>query len=310
MPSTEASGPPSISIVIVTYNSANVIASCLQSVARDSRGLQLETLVVDNGSQDATPRIVKHQFPWVQVIEGHGNIGFAAGNHLGFSAARGRYLFMLNPDTELHPGALQALLNFAKLHPEAGMIAPHLINQDGSLQHSTFRFPDLRQAFFGFFEKLVPIDSPHNGRYSPQAYAQSREVDHIIGAAVFFRREVWRQTGGMDENYNLYFEETDWCYRAKQTGWQLLYTPNATIMHMGAHTTSKDPESSSVMFARSQVYFYRKNYGWLRYVALKTITIVGLSYWLARTVHSLIRCRVSPMIFKNRLKSYLQILLS
>ena len=135
-------------------------------------------------------------------------------------------------------------------------------------------------------------------------------VDHIVGAAIFFRREMLWQTGGMDENYNLYYEETDWCYRAKHAGWQLLYTPEATIMHQGAHTTSKNHEASSVMFAQSQSYFYRKNYGWPHYVVLKVITIVGLSYWLSRSIYGLLRCRISTGTFMKRLKSYSLILLS
>ena len=310
MSTTQKGEHPLISIVIVTYNSIDVIAPCLHSILRDSSGLHVETLVVDNGSHDATLEVVQRDHPWVHLIAGHGNIGFAAGNHIGFRKARGKYLLMLNPDTRLQPGALRALIDFAISNPKAGMIAPRLVNQDGSLQHSTFRFPDLRQAFFGFFEKLVPIDSPYNGRYSADNYAQQREVDHIVGAAIFLKRELWHHTGGMDENYKLYFEETDWCYRAKRNGWQLLYTPDATIVHLGSHATSKNPEASSIMFARSQAYFYRKNYGWRHYVVLKTITIVGVSYWLARSINNLIGGTISSTSFKERLKSYLHILLS
>ena len=310
MPPPKDDGYPLISIVIVTYNSDEVIAPCLHSIKHDTHGLQVQTIVVDNDSQDTTPEMITQQFPWVQLISGHRNLGFAAANNLGFRSSRGSYLFMLNPDTTVFPGALKALTDFAKQHTSAGMIAPRLVNPDGSLQHSTFCFPDLRQAFFGFFDKLVPINSHKNGRYSSEAYAHPRKVDHIIGAAIFLRRDVWRQTGGMDENYDLYFEETDWCFRAKSLGWQLMYTPDATIMHLGGHTTRKDPEASSVLFARSQAYFYRKNYGWPSYVGLKAITIVGLTYWLTRSIHSLLRRRVSATTFRKQLRSYGNILLS
>lgn len=302
--------PLDISIIIVTYNSANVIGNCLDSIATHSTGMHVETLVIDNDSTDGTPALVQQDYPWARLISGHGNVGFAQGNNIGFTQAQGRYLFMLNPDTEIHPGALQALLTYADAHLQVGMIAPHVVYPDGRLQHNTFHFPDYAQAFYGFFEKLVPLDSPQNGRYLPTEYNHERETEHILGAAVFIRREVYEQLGGMDEAYQLYFEETDWCYRIRRAGWQIRYTPTATIMHISAHTTSKNPERSSILFARSQAYFYRKNYGWIAYLILKKITVIGLTYWQARTLYGLLRRRISGEIFKRRLKSYWQILLA
>jgi|TARA_B100002003_G_C14047487_1_gene504549 hypothetical protein len=301
---------PDLSIIIVTYNSAAVIAPCLSSVAAHRSDLRVETLVVDNASADDTCEVVRQEFPWAKLITGHGNIGFAAGNNLGLAAAQGRFFLLLNPDTEIRAGALQALLTYADAHPQVGMIAPRLHNMDGSLQHSTFRFPDYRQAVYGFFEKLVPIDSVANGRYAPDAYESERPVDHILGAAIFVRRPLWEEIGGMDENYALYFEETDWCYRARQAGWELRYIPTATIMHRGAHSTSAAPERSSVLFARSQARFYRKNLGMLNYLMLKDIAFVGLTYWLARSSAALLRGRISQEQFKRRMRSYGQILLA
>lgn len=300
--------PPDVSIIIVTYNSADVIGACLASIAAEAESVAVETLLVDNESADGTPELVRERFPWARLLTGHGNVGFARGNNLGFRKTRGRYLFMLNPDTEVRPGALRSLVAFADAHPQAGMIAPRVVNPDGTLQHSTFRFPDFRQAFYGFFEKLAPLDSPQNGRYQPEEYGHVREVDHILGAAVFLRREVYEQTGGMDENFRLFFEETDWCFQVKQRGWQLLYTPDATIMHVSAHTTSKDPERSAVLFARSRAYFYRKNYGWPRYLGLKAITAPGLAYWTLRSLNGLLRRRITGETFRRRLWSYWYIL--
>ncbi len=299
---------PDISIVIVSYNSANVIGACLASIHASRDALDVETIVVDNESSDGSAKLVGEQFPWAQLLVGHGNVGFARGNNLGFRHASGRYLFMLNPDTEVRPGALSALVAFANMHPKAGMIAPHVVNPDGTLQHSTFRFPDFRQAFYGFFEKMTPLDSPQNGRYLPEDYGRVRKVEHILGAAVFIRREVYEQTGGMDEEFGLFFEETDWCFRVRQLGWEVLYTPDATIMHVSAHTTSKNPERSSVLFARSRAYFYRKNYGWPGYLGLKVITIIGLAYWMLRTLFAWLRRGISNATFRRRLGSYWQIL--
>ena len=270
----------------------------------------METLVIDNASTDDTSDFVRRQFHWVHLIEGHGNIGFAAANNLGFEAARGRHFFVLNPDTEIRPGALQVMFDYAEAHPHIGMIAPRVINMDGSLQHSTFRFPDFRQAVYGFFEKLVPIDSVENGRYPPEIYSNERGVDHILGAALFVQRSLWEQIGGMDERYVLYFEETDWCYRARQAGWKLRYIPTATIMHSGAHTTSATPERSSVLFARSQARFYLQNLGLVNYLTLKMISFFGLAYWLTRSSTSLLRGRITTGHFIRRVHSYWQIMVA
>jgi N-acetylglucosaminyl-diphospho-decaprenol L-rhamnosyltransferase len=302
--------PPTLSIVIVTYNSAAVIGDCLASLPEGWRQnpTDLEIIVVDNGSGDGTPDYVRSRYPEVKLLSGHGNLMFAGGNNYGFRQSAGRFLLMLNPDTVVHPGALQSLAAFAQDHPEAGMVAPRLVNPDGSLQHSTFRFPSLSQAFFGFFERLAPVDSPQNGRYLPGDYERVRPVEHILGAALLIRRELYEAMPGMDEEFGIYFEETDWCYRAHRAGWTLLYTPDAVITHLGAHSTGRDPEKSSAQFYRSQAYFYRKNYGVGLYLLLKALTAVGLSYWLARSVFGWLRGRVHTDKLRLRLWSYGQIL--
>ena len=301
---------PDLTIIIVTYNSSAVITSCLDSISSNHGELQLETLVVDNGSVDDTRELVRRQYPGAHLIAGHGNIGFAAANNLGFKVAQGRYFLVLNPDTKLRTGTLQNLLNYADAHQHVGMVAPRMINRDGSLQHSTFLFPDMQQAIYGFFEKLVPLDSVKNGRYPAEAYNNEHAVDHILGAAILVRRTLWEHIGGMDEAYALYFEETDWCYRARQNGWELRYIPTATIMHLGAHATSTTPERSSVLFARSQARYYRKNLGILSYIKLKAIALVGLVYWVARSSAALLLWRISIVLFIRRIHSYWHILLA
>lgn len=297
-----------LSIIIVTYNSSRVISRCLNSIRTSGSQFLIETIVIDNGSNDGTPELVSRDFPSAQLISGHGNIGFAAANNLGFRAARGRYFLVLNPDTETQAGALQELINYADDNETVGMIAPRLVNVDGTLQHSTFRFPDLTQALYGFFEKLVPIDSRQNGRYFPEDYNIERNVDHILGAAILVKRLLWTEIGGMDENYPLFFEETDWCYRAKTAGWHLRYIPTATIMHIGAHSTKNIPETSSVLFARSQARFYRKNLGLIHYIILKVIAVFGIAYWFSRSATALIRGNIRQNVFMTRILSYWQIL--
>ena len=302
--------PPDLSLVIVTYNSAAVIRDCLASipVGLPPPSPRAEVIVVDNGSTDGTAEIVQAEFPAVKLLAGHGNLLFAGGNNFGFRYAAGRLMMMLNPDTIVHPGALREMVDFADAHPQAGMIAPRLLNPDGTLQHNTFRFPDLRQAFYGFFERLTPLDSLQNGRYPPEDYERVREVEHILGAALLFRRELYDRLPGMDEQFGIYFEETDWCYRARKAGWTLWYTPTASLTHLGGHSTGQNPEKSSAQFYRSQAYFYSKNYGATRYMLLKCVTVAGLSYWLARSLYGRLRGRIDGQKLRRRLASYAEIL--
>tara|TARA_A100001037_G_scaffold301810_1_gene332101 strand:- start:425 stop:1345 length:921 start_codon:yes stop_codon:yes gene_type:complete len=299
---------PDVSVIIVTYNSAQVIIDCIDSIINNSQDVEVEILIVDNGSTDHTCETITHHYPDINLMSGHGNLGFAAGNNMGMEAAQGRHFLILNPDTEVSSGALKTLTDYADLHPTAGMIAPHLVNPDGTLQHSTFRFPNLAQAFFGFFEKLVPIDSTINGRYPPEAYQKERCVEHILGAAIFVQRVLWNQIGGMDEDYHLYFEETDWCYRARKLKWNLHYLPSATIMHRGAHSTISNPERNSVLFAQSQSRFYRTNLGVFSYLMLKLITVIGLEYWAVRSVLAVLKGNLTADECFVRLQSYHKIL--
>ncbi len=299
---------PDVSVIIVTYNSAQVVNACVDSIINNNHDTEVEILIVDNGSTDDTCEIITRNYPDITLISGHGNLGFAAGNNIGLKAAKGRHFLVLNPDTEISSGALRTLTNYADIHPKVGMIAPHVINPDGTLQHSTFRFPDMAQAFFGFFEKLVPIDSTLNGRYRPEEYEKERGVEHILGAAIFVQRALWEQIGGMDENYQLYFEETDWCYRAHKQKWGLQYLPTATIMHRGAHSTIANPERNSVLFAQSQSRFYRTNLGLFSYLILKLITMIGIEYWILRTMLAILRGKMTPAECIVRLDSYRKIL--
>jgi len=301
---------PDISVIIVTYNSAQVIIACIESIMNNSKEVGTEILIVDNGSTDNTCEILEQNYTDITIISGHGNVGFAAGNNMGLQAAQGRHFLILNPDTEISSGALGTLKDYADSHPKVGMIAPHVVNPDGTLQHSTFRFPDLLQAFYGFFEKLIPINSTRNGRYAPEEYCKERSVEHILGAAIFVQRQLWLQIGGMDDNYKLYFEETDWCYRAHKQNWDLHYLPSATIMHSGAHSTSSSPERNSVLFAQSQSRFYRTNLGIFSYIMLKIIALIGVEYWLSRSTLALLKGKVTPTEFRVRLQSYLDILLA
>ena len=297
---------PRLSIVTVTYNSEETIRACLEAIPRG--GLEAEVIVVDNASTDRTVALIREHFPWVRLVESGHNSGFSGGSNRGIALAGAPLILLLNPDTIVQPGALRALVDFADRHPSAGMIGCRIRYPDGRLQHSCFKFPNFRMAFFGFFP-LVPMDHPLNGRHREEEYERPHPTEHLLGAVLLVRREVVARIGLLDaETFPMYFEETDWCHRAARAGWDRYYTPAATVLHHQAHSTSRFPEKMSVAFHRSQARYYRRYYGPAGYLALKAIVVPGLTWWLARSTLSLLRGRIDRALWRRRAASYWEIL--
>jgi GT2 family glycosyltransferase len=306
-PGTQAARRPELDVLVVTYNSAATIAPCLRSVAQG--GAAARVVVVDNASTDDTVARVRAEFPEVCLIANQHNLGFGRACNqawLGSSAPLG---LLLNPDTLLEPGATRALVDFARAHPRAMLVGPRTLNEDGSLQHSCFRFPSLTMAVTGFFP-LLELDSPLNGRYRIEQYDQPHQVDHLLGACLLIRREPIGRLAPFDERFFMYFEETDLCFRSRLAGWENWYTPSAVVVHLGAHSTSQEPERMSAEFYRSQARFYRKNYSPARFAMLKAISLAGVAYWTARTLRGLLAGRVDLGTFERRLASYWAIVTS
>lgn len=304
-PSSLAS--PRLSIVTVTYNSEDTILDCLNSIP--AGGVEdVEVIVVDNVSADRTVALIREHVPWARLIQSEYNSGFSGGSNLGIAHASAPYILLLNPDTVVQPGALRALVDLADRHPAAGMVGCRVRYPDGRLQHSCFKFPSLPMAFFGFFP-LVPIDHPLNGRHREEEYERTHPTEHLLGAVLLVRRAVIEQIGLLDAaTFPMYFEETDWCHRASRAGWEILYTPAATVIHHQAHSTSRQPEKMSVAFHRSQARYYRRYHGLTGYLALKGIVIPGLAFWLARSTRGLLRGRIDRGLWWRRVASYWEIL--
>jgi GT2 family glycosyltransferase len=179
---------------------------------------------------------------------------------------------------------------------------------DGRFQHSAFRFPDWKQAFFGFFDGLVPLDSEINGRYPPAQFERSFGAEHLLGACMLFRREALDQVGLFDQSFFMYYEETDLCVRLRKGGWRNYFVPAARVMHVSAASTSASPEKMSVQFHRSQAIFYRRHRGLSGYAVLKVIVWAGTGYRLARSTRAVLRGRISRDLFDERLAGYWRIL--
>lgn len=264
---------PRLSIIIVSWNVRNLLRVCLQSLLDDvaAVGLAAEILVVDSASADGTPQMVAAEFPSVRLLAQSDNVGFARGNNLGLAAARGAYLLLLNPDTQVRPGALAHLLTYLHANPEVGLVGPQLLNPDGSLQSSRRRFPTLA-TFIWESTWLQP--------YAPRAvlrryYAQDlpddavNDVDWVSGAAMLTRRAVVEQVGGLDEGYFMYSEELDWCRRIRLAGWRIVYLPQARIVHHIGKSSEQAVTARHIHFQRARLRYVRQYHGRAAYQGLR-----------------------------------------
>jgi N-acetylglucosaminyl-diphospho-decaprenol L-rhamnosyltransferase len=255
-----------LSIIVVNWNVKELLRRCLHSLLAElsAADFSVEIIVVDSASVDGSPQMVQADFSQVQLIASEQNLGYAGGNNAGVAAARGRYLFLLNPDTELKPGALARMLAYMEDHPLVGALGPQLLWPDGSVQSSRRRFPTVGSLFWE--STLLAQWFPRNRQV--QRYHlfdkpddQPQTVDWVVGAAILIRRDAWRQVGPIDEEFFMYFEETDWCRRSVGAGWQTHYLPAAQIIHYEGKSSEQVVAVRTLRFQRSKLRYTRKYFG-------------------------------------------------
>ncbi len=255
--------PPLLSVVIVNYNGGELLRRTLESLFETTAGLALETFVVDNGSTDDSLATVQREFPAVQVIENGANLGFAKANNRALRRAHGRYLLLLNPDVELRPGAIQTALDYMEAHADVGILGPRVLLPNGELDkpcRRSFKTPAI------YFYKTVGLSAlfPHSPRFNRYYMGylpedQLTEVDAVIGAFLMIRRECMEQIGSLDERFFIYCEDEDWCFRAKQAGWKVVYNPQVVVIHHKGASTRKRRLRMVVEWHRAIFQFHRKN---------------------------------------------------
>jgi len=217
-----------VAAVVVTYDALPWIEPCLDSL----RGF--ETVVVDNGSRDGTIDLVRDRFPEVRLVEAE-NRGLGAGWNIGLRETSSRFVLLLNADAWLVEGALARLVDFADSRPRAAVVGPRLLNQDGTLQRSVRGFPTLWRLAteYFFLRKLAPGSSALNAFYAGGfEHDEVREVEAVMGACMLVRRDAVEQVGYCDEDYFLFSEETDWCFRFREAGWEVVFFPGSECVHV------------------------------------------------------------------------------
>lgn len=252
-----------LSIVIVSWNVRDLLRQCLHSTLANLQTCQLEIIVVDNVSTDDSPDMVRAEFPDVRLIVNAENRGFPAANNQGIDVAQGRYVLILNPDTEIIGDALATMVAYADAHPDVAVVGPQLLNADRSVQSSRRRFPTLATALF----ESTWLQACAPRRLLARYYVEDRpddatlDVDWVKGAALMARREAIAQVGPMDEGYFMYSEELDWCRRFKDAGWRVVYLPAAQIVHHGGKSSDQVVTARHVHFQTSKVRYFHKHHG-------------------------------------------------
>lgn len=298
-----------IGVVIVSYNTRELLRGCLASLRGCARPLR--TVVVDNASQDGSAALVRGQFPEVELLALDRNLGFAGATNLGLRAGLGigapapglapsdsglqhpppEQVLLLNPDTVVHPGAIEALAAFLDAHPRIGAVGPRLLNPDGTLQAAAFRFPTLLMTLLDLFPpgEVLPgrlYSSWWHGRYPQEREGQPFPIDHPLGACILTRRAVLEQVGLLDEAFFMYAEEVDWCYRVRRAGWAIWQQPAAQVTHVGGASTSQFRARMQIALYDSRLRFFRKHYPphalrWHRLIIIAGMLRAGLRAWRA-----------------------------
>jgi GT2 family glycosyltransferase len=267
-----------LSIIIVNWNTKEYLLPCLKSIFKGGQGTGWEVIVVDNGTRDGSREEVKKVFPSARLIENEKNFGFAKAANQGLQKASGRYALLLNPDTQVENGAIERLVSFMDAYSDVGVAGAQLLNADGTKQNSIANFPSLGTELLNksLLRWLFPTKFPGKGRN----YSEPIEVDSVIGACMMVRRDTLDQVGLLDEDYFLFLEETDWCYRMKKAGWKIYHVPQAEIYHFQGKSAETVKKRARVEFYRSRYHFFKKNRGNLQWFFLFIGLIIRLGFQL------------------------------
>lgn len=273
-----ASTTPTLSIIIVSWNVRELLADCLQSLRAAADSCPYECLVIDSASEDGSAAMVAECFPEVRLFACEENVGFVHANNWGMREADGSFFLLLNPDTVVHPGALSNMLAEMEHDPQIGILGPQHLNSDGSHQSTRRRFPNPAIALLEstWLQPIAPRHLLSDYTMDDRDDGDSYDVDWVQGSALLVRRDLWEAIGGMDERYTMYFEEVDWCQRARQSGWRVRYHGAARITHHGGASSEQVPTRRQWHFDRSKLRYARQYQGMT--LALLLVVVLRLGY--------------------------------
>lgn len=253
-----------LSIIIVNWNTRDMLRDCLASLPAATEGLTTEILVVDNASSDHSAEMVTAEFPRVRLIESGGNLGFSRANNLALARSRGNAILLLNPDTVCPPVSLVRMFRFMNGKENVGAVGPRLVGGDSRPTISGGYFPRARFHWLGFFDpRRIWLRGSLSQRivFIPERHEASRRVEYVMGACFLMPRSAFNRVGNLDDRFFMYFEETDWCYRAHHAGLDIWYCAETEITHLEGKAAAKASRFSIEQFQKSYRLFVAKHYG-------------------------------------------------
>jgi len=283
-----------LSIVIVNWNTQELLDQCLQSLENTVQTVDYRVWVVDNGSVDGSVAMVQSRYPSVHVIANSENVGFVRANNQALAHCVGRYVLLLNSDTQALPGSIDESVRFMDGRPLAGMVGVRLVNPDETFQASYTPFPTLWREFLILTSLGRRLIRPYYPSSGPQIECGEQEIaGYMEGAYLLARREALEQVGELDERIFMYAEDVDWCYRFYKAGWELWYLPMCPVVHYGGQSTSKRPGRMEAELYRGRVYFFRKHYGRAAALCLTTLiyALTGIKLLIHRGLRWVTRGR-------------------
>ena len=265
-----------LSVVIVGWNAKHYLELCLDSLAKAPPRRSIEVLVVDNASTDGTAEMIEAKYPWVKLIKSSENLGFAKGNNVAIRQAQGGYIALVNPDVIVFPGCLDALADFLDQNPKVGNAGPKVLNPDMSMQSTCRRFPTLWNNFCsatGLATKFKnsPFFAGEHMFYFP--HDRTLAVDVLVGCFSMIRRETFLEVGLLDENLFMYGDDVDWCRRARNAGWEVVFYPGGQAIHDRGKITAPYPVRFAVAQQRSVLHYWSKHHGFWGVLGIRTIML-------------------------------------
>jgi len=242
-----------LSIVIVNWNTRDLLLGCLASVYHTIKEISFEVFIVDNGSTDGSVEAVKRDYPQAIIIQNEKNLGFAAANNQALRRISGKYALLLNTDAILTEGAVEKIFRFMESHPQAGMCCGQLLNADGTKQNSIANFPSIITLLCN--ETLLRILCPSRFPSKRREYRSPIQVESCIGACLMVRKSAMDEVGLLDERYFFFMEETDWALTMQRAGWRSWFVPDAHIYHLQGQSAGDNIEARKLFFRSRYLYF-------------------------------------------------------
>ena len=268
-----------VSAVLVSYNTRELTIKAISHLLRDFESHDsYEVILVDNDSMDGTVAAVQAAYPAVRIIQNHDNVGFGKANNQAFQVCSGEYVLLVNTDAFVHLGCSLGLTKFLDVHPDVAVVAPRVLNHDGSLQSSVHPFPTpLRCWIENLWLNPLVKNVFHLRDWRSWTHDDTREVPWVIGACMLVRKSVIDSVGGFDERFFMYSEETDWQYRIRNAGWKIWFVHVTEVTHLGGASGGTESLSSRtrMAFFESLDYFERKNFGILGSMSVRCAMLVG-----------------------------------